>query len=281
MSATDSHDPDDFAWAVPVMRTGYGGRGLVYLVVAGVSLWSLFHGGSAEGTKQVLEKLSSGWGAVVLVAIALGMAAYAIWRVVDALWDLEAYGDDIKGWFARIGLVVSGLVHLGIGGIAVTALVARASGDSGTSKLVSTILSAPMGRIALGVIGLIVIGAGGYYLYKGITKAYLKHLQANEVTRRANIVLQAGLVAQGVVIAIMGALIVYAAYSYDPSSAGGLGKVFDWLRGHPFGQVLTGAICVGLLGFAVFCFVNAIYRIVPRASDPDIETLKQSLESDD
>jgi hypothetical protein len=43
-------NPDDFAWALPFMRAGYAGRGLVYLVVGGVSLWSVYRGGQAEGT---------------------------------------------------------------------------------------------------------------------------------------------------------------------------------------------------------------------------------------
>lgn len=33
------------------------------------------------------------------------------------------------------------------------------------------------------------------------------------------------------------------------------------------------ALCLGLLGFAFFCFVNAAYRIVPRVSGGDISSL--------
>ena len=39
----------DLAWTVPVMRLGYAGRGLTYLVIAGFSLWAVWHGGEGEG----------------------------------------------------------------------------------------------------------------------------------------------------------------------------------------------------------------------------------------
>lgn len=39
---------------------------------------------------------------------------------------------------------------------------------------------------------------------------------------------------------------------------------------------MTG-VCLGLLGFALFCFVNAAYRIVPKVSGPDVQTLAAKL----
>ncbi|MCG6112733.1 MAG: DUF1206 domain-containing protein, partial [Paracoccus sp.] len=39
-------------WAVPLMRVGYAGKGLVYLAVAGVSLRSIWRGGEAQDTSS-------------------------------------------------------------------------------------------------------------------------------------------------------------------------------------------------------------------------------------
>ncbi|MER5172468.1 DUF1206 domain-containing protein [Thioclava kandeliae] len=272
-----SHDPDDFAWSVPVMRAGYAGRGLVYLAVGATSLWSILHGGEAEGTKETMQHLSGMLGNAVLVLIALGMLAYAIWRVTDAVWDLEDYGTKLKGLAARVGLAVSGLIHLGIGGVAVLALLARSG--SGSGQMVSTVMGMPMGRLAVGLVGVAVIGAAVYYLMKGIRASYRGRLRANAVTTHANLILQLGLVAQGVVLMIAGGLIAYAAYAYAPEAAGGMDRAFEWLRAHPFGQWLCGTISAGLLAFALFCFVNALYRIVPRASEKDVETLARKLKS--
>lgn len=46
---------DDLSWSIPVMRAGYAGRGIVYLVVAGVSLYTVWAGGRAEGTSEALS----------------------------------------------------------------------------------------------------------------------------------------------------------------------------------------------------------------------------------
>ena len=62
-----------FAWAVPLMRAGYAGRGLVYLLVGGASLWSIWHGGSAEGTGEAMGRLQGALGTAILLLITLGM----------------------------------------------------------------------------------------------------------------------------------------------------------------------------------------------------------------
>ena len=38
-------------------------------------------------------------------------------------------------------------------------------------------------------------------------------------------------------------------------------------------------LCIGLLGFSLVCFVNAAWRIVPKADDRGLQTLKDMLNS--
>ena len=271
----------DFSWAVPVMRAGYAGRGLVYVVVAGISLYAIWRGGQAQSTSSALGWLeATTWGGVLLFLIFVGMLAYALWRVVDAIWDLEDYGRDGEGAIARTGLVVSGLVHLGIGILAFS-LLFGGGGDQGSSipRYVGTVMQWPGGRWIVGLAGLIIIAAGGFYVHKGWTEKYREHLRGNRFTLRWNKALKAGVISQGVVVAIVGLLFTYAAIRANPSEAGGVGAAFSWLSQQAYGQVLVALICVGLLGFSLFCFVNAAYRIVPKAADPDIATLDARLAS--
>jgi hypothetical protein len=265
-------DPSDFAWAVPIMRAGYAGRGLAYLVVAGVSLWSILQGGQAEGTKAAMQSLNGMVGAMIVGLIAAGMFAYAIWRAVDSIWDLEAYGTSAKGILARLGMFVTGGIHAGIGVLAVTALGAASSG-SGGKEMLDRILQSPAGVWAVGLVGMVTVATGFYYFYKAITQSYREHLQGNHFTLHWNPVLRIGLAAQGIGIIIIGGLIAYAALSANASEAGGLGSAFDWLGDQAYGRILVAALCVGLLGFSLFCFVNAAYRIVPKASDRSVQSL--------
>lgn len=270
---------DDFDWAVPVMRTGYAGRALVYLVVAGFSLWSVLHGGDGEGTSSALAALEGTIGGTfTLFAIFLGMACYAVWRLIDAAWDLECYGSDGEGLVARLGMCVTGVIHLGIGiGALLVIFTAAGSGSGGgessISKAVGVILGWPGGSWLLFAAGLVTVGAGLYYVKKGYQREYRQHLRGNHFTRNWDPLLRAGVASQGFVVGVIGVFIAYAAWTYSPDSAGGLGSVFSWLSEQVYGQALVLALCAGLLCFALFCTVNAAFRIVPRASDPDIQTL--------
>ncbi|WP_411840350.1 DUF1206 domain-containing protein [Paracoccus sp. ME4] len=263
-------------WAIPVMRVGYGGRGLVYLAVAGASLYSLWRGGQAQDTGEALDWLNGSWGGgVLLFLILLGMLAYAVWRVLDAVFDLEDYGTDAKGITARLGMIFTGAAHLAIGITAFSLLFAGSDGEEGSSipRHVGMVMAWPFGRWLVALAAVVIVGAGGHYLRQGWRNEYRKHLQANRFTTRWNMILKAGVMAQGAVIAIVGLLFAFAAWRVDPSQAGGVGEAFSWLAGQSHGRILVIAICLGLGGFAVFCFVNAAYRIVPKVAEPDLRSL--------
>ncbi len=272
----------DLGWAMPVMRAGYAGRGLVYLAVAGFSLWAIWRGGQAQGTGSALEALErSPWGKVALALIALGLVAYAAWRAIDAWLDLEDYGTDAKGLVARAGMIVTGLVHLALAVAAVTVLfTAGGSGSDGGSSIArftGEVMSWPAGRWIVGIAGLLTIGAGIYYAVKAWKASYREHLHANPATRRLNPVLRAGVAAQAVIVGVVGGFLVVAAWRANPGEAGGVGEVFDWLAARPFGNLLVILLCAGLLGFALFLFVNAAYRIVPKLADDEPLTLGAAL----
>lgn len=134
---------------------------------------------------------------------------------------------------------------------------------------VAAVLDLPAGRWIVVAAGLLTLGAAGYYAVKAWRASYRGHLFANEATRRWNGVLRIGVAAQAVLVAVAGGLLVLAGLRSDASEAGGIGEVFDWLASQPFGQVLVVAMCAGLVAFALFCFVNAAYRIIPSLHEGD------------
>ena len=274
----------DYRWAIPLMRAGYSGRGVTYLAVAGLSLWAIWRGGQAEGTETVLSSLSrSTWGMVVLWVIGIGLIAYALWRGIDAAEDLEDYGTEAKGVIARAGMVVTGLIHGALGATAIGLALGDRSGgggQDGVTKAVDWALNLPGGRWIVGIAALCTLGAAIYYVVKGIRAKHRGHLRANEFTRNWDWALRAGIVAQGALIGIIGGFLAVAAWRASDAPAGGVGQAFDWLAAQPFGNVLVVAMCVGLLGFAFFCFVNAAYRIIPKVKGSgNLETLGAALKA--
>jgi hypothetical protein len=96
----------DLAWSVPVMRVGYG-RGLVYLAVAGFSLYAIWRGEQPQGTASTLSQLeTTGWGRMVLLRIFLGTLAFAAWNVIDTFYQLENRAADGEGIVARVGKII-------------------------------------------------------------------------------------------------------------------------------------------------------------------------------
>ena len=135
----------------------------------------------------------------------------------------------------------------------------------------------PAGRWIVGIAGLLTIGAAIYYAAKAYRASYREHLYGNEATRRLNTVLRIGVAAQAVIVGVVGGFLVVAALQSDASEAGGVAEVFDWLAAQPFGNLLVIALCLGLLAFAFFLFVNAAYRIIPKIADDKPMTLSAAL----
>jgi hypothetical protein len=84
------------------MCAGYTGRTLVYGVVAGFWLYAICRGGKAEGTPEALQQLeTTTGGGVILFVVFAGLALYAIWGFIAAIWDVADYGRDAKRMVAR------------------------------------------------------------------------------------------------------------------------------------------------------------------------------------
>jgi hypothetical protein len=275
----------DLSWSVPVMRLGYAGRGLVYVVVAGYSLYAIWRGGQAQGTQSALADLeNTTGGGIVLFLIFIGMLAYAAWRVIDAIWDLDDHGSDAKGMTARVAVAVTGLIHLSIAGAAFSLLFAGGGSGGGSDgstlrSTLSALMEWPGGRFVVAALGLAVLAAAAAYAVKGWKQTYRRHLVANHFTTHWNGALRAGLFAHAAVIGIVGGLILYAAWQANPGAAGGMQDAFSWLTGQPYGRILVAVICAGLVGFALFCFVNAAFRVVPKVAGGSVETLAARLQA--
>ncbi len=265
------------SWVAPVMRAGYAARGVVYTVVGGLALAAAFYGGQAEGTTNALASLRGvGWGIPLLWAIAVGLFAYTVWRLIDAAYDLEDYGTGAKGVIARTGQVVTGLIHAAIGVSVAGLAMGRSSGGSGASDWSAKVMSMPYGPwIVIGV-GLVTMGAGAFYVHKGVTGKYQRALRVTPLTRRLDPAMKAGFIAQGGVVAVIGGLLVLAGFTTDPQEAGGVGEALQQLRSVTYGRILLGAVALGLLGFALENFVEAIYRILPRVAGSDVMTLARA-----
>lgn len=65
-----------------------------------------------------------------------------------------------------------------------------------------------------------------------------------------------------VVFGLIGIFLLKAALEYDPQEAVGLDGALREVAQASYGPALLGLVAVGLLCYALFCFVEALYRRV-------------------
>src|SRR5688572_13518690 len=138
----------------PIARVGFAARGAVYMMVGVLAARAAVGQGrttDAGGAVRAIGRLEDS--GTLLVALGLGLAAYAVWRFAQALEDLDSKGGGMKGLTVRTGYAASGLVHLGLaftaGGLA------RRSGSM--RAWVARSLAEPWGPWAVGLGGAVVM----------------------------------------------------------------------------------------------------------------------------
>ena len=259
-------DREQRGWVRLLMRLGYSGRGVVYGLVGVLGLLAVLNGGRADGTQSALVELRDmPFGAILLCGLALGLLAYAAWRFINAALDLDRYGDDAKGLFSRFCMVVVGIIHLAFAFAAVSVAFRFTGGDgeSGMDAATRALFEWPFGRYIVAGIGLATIGGGLFFIWRAWSRDYEKKVVRNPVTERLDLLMAFGMFAHGVVVAMIGIFFVTAAWTFSAEKAGGMQQALDRIRDWPFGDWLLGATAIGFIGFAVACFMNAAYRVVP------------------
>jgi hypothetical protein len=114
------------------------------------------------------------------------------------------------------------------------------------------------GKAVLIVVGLGLAVVGGYHVYKGAAKRFLKDLRVPGGTA-IKAVGVTGYVAKGLVLAGAGVLVIVATLQADPSKATGLDATVQALGHAPFGKVLLVVAAVGIAAFGAYSFVRSRY----------------------
>ena len=138
-------------------RLGFAARAVLYAIF-GLLAGQLALGGSgAEASQQgaMAEIASRPFGAVLLGALAVGLAGYALYRAVQAV---KGKGDD--GVFRRrVVPAVRAIVNAGLSFLAVQELIG-AGGGTTEPGVTAAVLGLPGGAWLVGVVGAAVVGVG-------------------------------------------------------------------------------------------------------------------------
>lgn len=252
-----------FAW---LARAGLAARGVVYAVIGVLAIkLALGDGGKTTNQQGALKTIAQGsFGKVLLVLVAVGLAGYAIWRLVRALIGHgQEQRDETQD---RVAGLASGVVYAALCFTAIKILTGAGSGSGSPKEATGGVLDWTGGPILVGVAGLVLIGVAAYQAYKGIKKEFLEDSRTEEMSEGVERGFTAlgifGHLARAVVFALMGYGVIRAAIDYDPDKAVGLDGALAKLANASYGPWLLGLVAAGLIGFAAYSIADARYRRV-------------------
>jgi hypothetical protein len=263
-------------WVDRVARLGFCARGVVYGVIGLIALQIARHGtnrGSAQSSANkegaLREIADHQLGRALLLVLAVGLGGYALWRISEALWGKRDEADAHKRTVKRLGsagkaavyvtLLVSTLrfVHKGTA-------AGGTSGDKQERSWAARTLDLPAGRLMVGSLGIALMAAGVYMIYRGLAQKFEKRLDTSDmgplVGRMVDITGAVGISARGVVFGLAGFVAVKAAIDVDPAQAHGIDGTLRLIAHQTYGGVLLSATALGLVCYGIYSFAEARYR---------------------
>ncbi|WP_067652344.1 DUF1206 domain-containing protein [Nocardia harenae] len=241
-------------------RAGYVMSGVVHLLIGYIALRVAFgSGGTADQSGAMAQIAAAPGGKFVLWFAVVAFVLMALWRLAEAAFGSANKPDKNSAEgeaFRRVKALATAVVYAAL---ALTAFsFARGGGNSSSGQSKGTtakLMESTGGQAALIIAALVVLGVGGYYVHKGVTKKFLEDLDTNsQLAKRLG---TAGYVAKGVAIGVIGALIAWAVFDHDPSKAAGLDGALKTLGAQPFGQVLLVLAAIGIAAYGLFNFFQA------------------------
>jgi hypothetical protein len=259
-------------WVERLARLGYAAKGIVYLVLG----WLAFQAAQGAGDPHVdkgrvlANILGQPFGRFLLGIVAVGLAGYALWRLVEAALDPEGDGKRSNGLIKRLGWAVAGVSYAGLAVAAAQLTLNPARPSAGGAAagnprdLTARLMAQPLGRWLVGLAGLVVLVVAFVYFYQAVTAGFERRFKSGELKgEQRKWVLRIGrfgYAAQGVVYLVVGGFLVQAAWQYNPQKAGGLGDALAALAAQPFGTYLLALVAAGLLAYGLYALFLAQYR---------------------
>lgn len=251
-------------------RWGLVAKGSLYVLV-GVIAADVAIGGSnrLQDRGGAIATLADNWyGKALVLGLAIGLAGYAAWRFAEGVLGRPLEGGEKEGWPKRIGYFARAAWYLGLCGIALAALAGadESSGSREEDRYTARVLELPLGRWIVAAVGLGILGAGAFNVWRGVTRRFRKNLKLRKMSdledKLFTAVGVAGHLARGVVFGLMGFFLVRAAWQYDPKEAVGLDGALSKVVRADYGDTLLGIVATGLIAYGLYCYVEARYREV-------------------
>jgi hypothetical protein len=249
-------------------RAGFVAKGVIYGIVGVLAATAAIGmGGRITGSEgALLTVMRQPFGRTLLLASAIGLFGYAVWRVLQGVLDTDRRGRDWKAIALRGSFVARGVLHGLIGWQALQLYRGLEGRGRDEKAYASDVAALPLGDWLIVLAGLGLFAFAGYQLYRAATPKLGRHFNAGHAARElggwAIAVSRAGLAARGVVFSVVAWFMVQAGLARDPN---GVADTTDAMRAFstppdPFGTILLAFTGAGLAAYGFYQILQARYR---------------------
>lgn len=248
-----------------IARIGYPVNGVLHLLIAYIIVRIAFgFRGEADQTGALATLAAQRGGVFSLWVVAFGLFALAMWRLAETVLGLHP-GEDtdadlrdspLVNRLKAFGLAV---VYLALAFAAVQfALGVGRQGTQRAEGLSARLMQSSGGKVVLVGVGVAVAAFGGYLVYKGASRKFLRDLTVPGGVL-ITILGVCGHVAEGVVLFAAGLSVVGASFLHDPTRATGLDAAVEALGEARFGHTLLLVAAVGFAAYGLYSFALTRY----------------------
>jgi hypothetical protein len=239
-------------------RVGYVVHGFVFIVIGVLAArisWGE-RGELADPPSAIQIIREQPLGELIVVLIAIGLAAYGLWRFVQAIADPDQQGTTMKGLIVRIGRFISGLGYsaLSVFSLRLAAGIARAPEENPGWAV--RVLTEPLGAYVGALVAVILLGVASDDLRKAFTANFGERFKHQEMSGAESLAAKLagswGFAARALILIFAGAYLLAAILQDSPSRVKGFEGILGSMLALPYGQWLLRFVGLGLVAYGFF-----------------------------
>lgn len=255
-------------WLERAARLGFVAKGVVYACLAVLILSA-----AIEYRKEITDPYGvlttlghQPFGELLLGLIAVGLFGYSAWRIVETVFDPERKGNGIRGIILRSAYTASAVAYgaLGLASLQLAVGEAITAKEDSAEGWAAEILSYENGEYMVVLLALIVFGVGIAQLYQALTARFCDNLKLHRFSAAERDwtvgIGRIGYAARAVVFAVIGFLLLRAAWTHNPQQAGGVADALFELGRNTHGLLILAAMGIGFAAYAVHLLIEASCR---------------------
>lgn len=268
-------------WGDRLARVGLAARGAVFLIlgylVARIATGALgstsapHQPASLPGVADALDAQTGG--SVVLYVLAIGLALYAMFSLIDTILHHDDETPAAKKWGDRAlsawGFVMYSVFCgycVSIASSANHSNQSSASDRSQKTQLTEDVLRWPGGPVWLGLLAALLIGMAVFLVSRAWRRSFRPRLERDRMSTRvwrlALVLGTVGYLGRAGLFAVVGGCVLAAAVDDRPQYGQGVNGSLRVLAESTAGPALLGLLAAALVVYGLYMFVETRYRRV-------------------